>query len=179
MGNAKILRRGDVQMTSAGTGISQSEGAHGKGEVHLLQFWATPSTPYLRPQYYTRHFSDEEKTDCFVRIVATVGSIGVEDKREAEGPALVHSAVTMYATLLSAGKTASQAMKGRKAYIHVVMSSGYVSPTTEKRADVATIRVNGEVLGEGDGAYIFVGEGQVEVRNVGERRAEVVLLDLE
>ena len=54
MGNVEVLKRGDVQMTSAGTGIRHSEKAYGDKEVHFLQIWATPNRSGLSPQYYTR-----------------------------------------------------------------------------------------------------------------------------
>lgn len=55
MGNKEVLRRGDLQMTSAGTGIRHSEKAHGKEQVHFLQIWALPSKSNLSPQYFTRY----------------------------------------------------------------------------------------------------------------------------
>ena len=54
MGNREILKRGDLQMTSAGTGIRHSEKAHGNEQVHFLQIWSVPSLPMLPPQYFTR-----------------------------------------------------------------------------------------------------------------------------
>lgn len=57
MGNSEVLKRGDLQMTSAGTGIRHSEKAHGEKEVHFLQIWSVPSTRGLPPQYFTRYAS--------------------------------------------------------------------------------------------------------------------------
>ncbi|KAF9027136.1 RmlC-like cupin [Hymenopellis radicata] len=165
MGNVEILKRGDLQMTSAGTGIAHSEKAHGGKEVHFLQIWALPSASRLPPKYFTRHFSDQEKTDTF----------GVTDERAASGPAPVHSPVTVYATLLSAGKSLAQEMKGTKGYAHVVMTSGY----NESASQGATVKVDGQTLREGDGAYIHVEAGKVDVENTGDRTAEVILFDLE
>jgi redox-sensitive bicupin YhaK (pirin superfamily) len=54
MGNTEVIRRGDLQMTSAGTGIRHSEKCHGPKEVHFLQIWATPDKSKLTPKYYTR-----------------------------------------------------------------------------------------------------------------------------
>ncbi|KAF8906108.1 RmlC-like cupin domain-containing protein [Mucidula mucida] len=129
--------RGDLQMTSAGTGISHSEKAHGSKEVHFLQIWALPSTPRL----------------------AQTDQCGGGD-----GPAPVHSPLTMYATLLSQGKSLTQEMKGKKGYVHVVMTSGYNTGV----AQGASVKVNGEVL-----------RVMVDVENVGDSTAEVLLFDLE
>ena len=57
MGNSEVLRRGDLQMTSAGTGIRHSEKCHGPKQVHFLQIWAQPSKSNLSPKYYTRSVS--------------------------------------------------------------------------------------------------------------------------
>ena len=72
MGNREVLKRGDLQMTSAGTGIRHSEHTHGPVPVHFLQIWSTPATRGLSPQYFTRHFSDEEKKDRWAHVVAPV-----------------------------------------------------------------------------------------------------------
>ncbi|KAK0440918.1 RmlC-like cupin domain-containing protein [Desarmillaria tabescens] len=181
MGNTEILKRGDLQLTSAGTGISHSEKAHGPRQVHFLQIWSLPSTPRLQPKYFTRHFTDAEKTDSFVRVVAPVDAKGVQkDKREGDGPAPVNSPLTLYATLLSPGKTLTQAMNGKKGYIHVVQTGGY----NPGLATGTTIKISGasgpeETLKEGDGAYLFIGDGQVKVENISDKTAEILLFDLE
>ncbi|ESK94933.1 hypothetical protein Moror_14100 [Moniliophthora roreri MCA 2997] len=178
MGNTEFLKRGDVQLTSAGTGISHSEKCHGSQPVHFLQIWSIPSIRGLQPKYFTRHFSDEEKQDNWVRVVAPVNAEGVlKDQREGEGPAPVQSPLTMYATLLNEGKKLSMKMKRQKGYIHVVMRSGY----NEGKATGASVKVAGkEVLREGDGVYTMQEAGsEVVVENVGDRIAEVILFDLE
>lgn len=54
MGNREVLKRGDLQMTSAGTGIRHSEKAYGDKQLHFLQIWSMPSQRGLTPQYFTR-----------------------------------------------------------------------------------------------------------------------------
>lgn len=54
MGNLEILKRGDLQMTSTGTGIRHSEKAYGEEQVHFLQIWSMPYKGQLPPTYYTR-----------------------------------------------------------------------------------------------------------------------------
>lgn len=182
MGNIEILKRGDLQLTSAGTGISHSEKAHGPSQVHFLQIWSVPSKSRLPPKYFTRHFSDKEKTDKWVRVVANVDAEGVhKEKREGEGPAPVQSPLTLYATLLSPGKALAQGMERKKGYIHVVQTGGYnPGPAGGATVKVTTGPGVEEVLKEGDGAYMFVGEaGEVKVENVGDKIAEVLLFDIE
>jgi len=187
LGNVEILKRGDVQLTSAGTGIRHSEHTSGASAVHFLQIWARPSTSKLQPKYYTRHFADAEKEDRWVRVVAPVGEEGVRDEREAGGPTPVHGGVSMYATLLSPGKSLEHTVPGtagdgkqRKAYVHVVQTSGY-NTGPAKGAKVMLKGGGQEVqLGEGDGAYVLAEGGEVlELGNAGEGRAEVVLFDVD
>lgn len=182
MGNTEILRRGDLQLTSAGTGISHSEKAHGSKQVHFLQIWSLPSTSKLQPKYFTRHFTDEEKTDKWARIVAPVGAEGVLTVREGEGPTPVQSPLTLFATLLGQNKSLSRPFTGKKGYIHVIQTSGY-NEGASKGASVKVTSKGGEelTLGEGDGAYIFVGNNgnALEVENVGDRVAEILVFDLD
>ena len=187
MGNIEILKRGSLQLTSAGTGISHSEKAHGPAPVHFVQIWSLPHTRHLKPKYFTREFSDTQKTNKWACMVAFVGTEGVSDEREGEGPAPVQSALTLYATLLGKGKGLEKKLGGKKGYVHVVQTSGY----NPGRACGAAVRVAGAwtgyekqeaLLQEGDGAYLKVGEGAGEdliVENVGDETAEVLLFDLE
>ena len=165
-------------MTSAGTGISHSEFAHGSGPVHFLQIWSVPHTRGLKPAYFTRHFSDAEKLNKWARVVAPASSEGVEDKREATGPAPVHSALTMYASLIEKGLKLEREIKSKKGYVHVVMSSGY----KEGAGEGAEVKLGSGsetvTLREGDGAYLE-GKGAVVVENVGDSRAEVIVFELD
>ncbi|KAF7983705.1 hypothetical protein HWV62_19637 [Athelia sp. TMB] len=183
MGNTEVLKRGDIQLTSAGTGISHSEKAHGSKQVHFLQIWSLPYVSRLAPTYFTRHFTDAEKKDQWVRVVAPVNAPGVSSKREDEGPAPVQSPLTLYSTLLSLGKSLSHQFStgATKGYIHVIQTSGYNVGT----AKGATIRVSGgggveAELREGDGAYITLkNKKDLQVENVGVDVAEVLLFELE
>jgi len=182
MGNVEVLKRGDLQLTSAGTGISHSEKAHGNQEVHFLQIWSLPSKSKLAPAYFTRHFTDEEKKDTWVRVVAPVGADGVSSKREDSGPTPVQSPLTLYSTLLSPSKSLTHTIPTgvSKGYIHVIQTSGY-NPEASKGAEV---KVSGDgveqILKEGDGAYLYTSAGkELKVENVGGGVAEVLLFDLE
>jgi len=70
MNNVEILKRGHVQLTSAGTGIRHSEANNGDGELHIMQIWAFPRRPGLTPAYFTRHHTEEEKQDKWALLVA-------------------------------------------------------------------------------------------------------------
>ncbi|GJJ11398.1 hypothetical protein Clacol_005631 [Clathrus columnatus] len=180
MGNTEVLKRGDIQMTSAGVGIRHSEKAH----VHFLQIWTVPSIGRLPPKYYTRHFSDEEKKDTLLRVVAPIRAAGVSPEREAAGPAPVQSAVTLYASLLSPSVSVNHKFgppgqgNRRRGYLHVIQTSGY----NTGKSTGATVQINGGevILSEGDGLYIIAAEGdQVDIKNVGDKTAELLLFDLD
>jgi redox-sensitive bicupin YhaK (pirin superfamily) len=135
MGNTEIMKRGDVQMTSAGTGIRHSEyNRNNKEQVHFLQIWLLPNKSRLTPSYYTRHFTDAEKRDNLLKVVAPVDASDVSDQREGSGPTPVHAQLSVYASILSPGKTVTHifpqpgaGQPARKAFVHVVQTSGLVS----------------------------------------------------
>jgi len=182
MGNSEVLRRGDLQMTSAGTGIRHSEKCHGPNQVHFLQIWAKPNESNLPPKYYTRHFSDEDKRDKWAHIVAPVvkDSPEVIDKREGAGPAPVHSPVDLFATILSPTASLSHKATRTNVYAHLIQRSGY--NTGAAIGATVKIDVGGDSvqLREGDGAYITLNPGaEVVVENVGEKIGELLLFDTE
>lgn len=139
----------------------------------------------LLPFPFTSHFSDEEKKDTLLRVVAPIKAAGVSADRNTAGPAPVQSPVTLYASLLSPSVSVShkfgkpgQSTTRRRGYLHVVQTSGY----NTGKASGATVQINnGEVsLSEGDGLYIIAAEGdQVDIKNVGDKTAELLLFDLD
>jgi quercetin 2,3-dioxygenase len=206
MGNVEILKRGDLQLTSAGTGIAHSEKTYGDREVHFLQIWSLPSASRLEPKYYTRYvsplqrkkrtdapttdcesrnFTDTEKQDAWALVVAPASSSPhVALTRTGSGPAPVQSPLHLYATLLSPKRALAHAVRGTRAYVHVVQTSGY----NGNRPGGAAVRITGEkgtetaLLREGDGLYVHAppgGENVLEVNNEGDRVAEVLLFDLD
>lgn len=173
-------------MTSAGTGISHAEfNANDEKQVHFLQIWVVPAVNRLKPTYYTRHFTEAEKENKLVQIVAPLSSTPeVIDARDGSGPVPIHAGVSVYASILAPSSTVTHTFPApvdnettRKAYIHVIQTSGYNTKTSKG----ATIRVNGGVeLSEGDGAFATGGQGDVlEIENTGDRKAEFLVFDIE
>ncbi len=153
MGNGSVIRPGDVQRMTAGTGVRHSEqNASDKERVHLLQIWILPHTVGLEPGYEQKAFSVDERRDN-LRLIAS------EDGRE--GSVKVHQDVTLYASILSAGKELEHAMDERR-YAWIQVARGAVS-------------VNGEKADQGDGA-IAVGESNLRIK--AEADAELLLFDL-
>lgn len=153
MGNGSIIRPGDVQRMTAGTGVRHSEqNASPQERVHLLQIWILPHTVGLEPGYEQKAFSEDERRGQ-LRLIAS------EDGRE--GSVLVHQDVSLSASILADGNEVEYAIDPRR-YAWIQVARGAVS-------------VNGEKADQGDGV-IVVGESSLRIR--AEEDAEVLLFDL-
>lgn len=132
MGNGSIIRPGDVQRMSAGTGVTHSEFNASKTEpVHFLQIWLLPARRGVNPSYAQRHFSEAEKHGRLCLIAAPVPT---------DGALAIQQDAQVFATSLIAGERVSYRLpRGRRAYVHVAQGQ---------------LRVNGVVLSAGDGARI-------------------------
>jgi redox-sensitive bicupin YhaK (pirin superfamily) len=153
MGNGSVIRPGDVQYMSAGTGVTHSEFNPSKTEtLHLLQIWMFPEAKGLKPVYDQKTFSDAEKRGK-LRLVAS------PDGRE--GSVRIRQDNELYATVLGPGEVVRHELKPeRHAYVQVARGS---------------VTLNGKALDEGDGAAIST-EKSLELTGV--RDAEVLLFDL-
>ena len=153
MGNGSVIRPGDVQRMSAGTGVTHSEYNHSKDElVHFLQIWIEPSEFAIAPGYEQKAFSDAQKRNQ-LRLV------GSQDGRE--GSVVIHQDVDLYASLLDPGESVNfQRRPDRHVWIQVVRGA---------------VRVNGEELSAGD-AISTSDVDNVEIAGVD--AAEVLLFDL-
>lgn len=114
-GGAGVIRPGDVQRMSAGTGISHSEfNASPTEPVHLLQIWMIPERTGLAPGY-------EQKT--FPRRAGEWALVGARDGRG--GAVTIHQDVDLYAMTLGAGATTQFAPRpGRKLWVQVMHGAG-------------------------------------------------------
>jgi redox-sensitive bicupin YhaK (pirin superfamily) len=154
--NSGVIRPGDVQRMSAGTGVLHSEFNHSPDElVHLLQIWIFPDKSGLKPSYEQKTFSTEEKLNR-LRLVAS------PDGRE--GSVTIHQDVRFYAGLLEPGKSVAHHLApGRGAWIQVTSGA---------------VEVNGKRLRAGDGASVE-DEKRLEIIGRGEKgTSEFLLFDL-
>ncbi|MFI5056831.1 MAG: pirin family protein [Candidatus Acidiferrales bacterium] len=153
MGNGSVIRPGDVQYMSAGTGVTHSEFNASKTEpAHLLQIWMLPEKKGLKPVYGQKTFANAEKQGK-LRLVAS------PDGRD--GSVTIRQDNELYATVLGAGESVRHELKpDRHAYVQVARGS---------------VKLNGTQLQEGDGAAISE-EKTVELTGV--KDAEVLLFDL-
>jgi redox-sensitive bicupin YhaK (pirin superfamily) len=153
MGNGSVIRPGDVQRMTAGTGVSHSEFNPSDTEpVHLLQIWILPQSLGLPPSYEEKHFSDEERTGG-LRLIAS------NDGRD--GSVTIHQDAAVYATRLDAGQTVVHTMtEDRYAWLQVARG---------------TIRLSEIELKQGDGAAV---SKESELRITAHDQAELLLFDL-
>lgn len=153
MGTGSVIKPGDVQRMSAGSGVAHSEKNASESEpVHFLQIWIHPTARGIKPSYEQKYFSPEERQGR-TRVVAS------PDGRE--GSITIHADAVMYASLLNEGQKAELPLgPTRHAWVHV--ASGRV-------------RVNGKELKEGDGAAL---SEEAAVRLEGVAHGEVLVFDL-
>ncbi|KAF9729375.1 hypothetical protein PMIN06_011479 [Paraphaeosphaeria minitans] len=176
MGNLENLKRGEVQFTSAGTGIRHSEyNRDNNDEVHFLQIWAKPNKSRLAPHYETKKFTDEQKKDTLVRIMEDTSRLG---EKTDTSPIGLQADLSMDASILSPGKTVTHEIVAegpRKIFLQNIMHG-----RTQPKQGGAKIKVGDVVLGEGDGAYVegLAGPGKVEVESVGDKPAEFLIFDM-
>jgi len=153
MGNGSVMRPGDVQRMSAGTGVSHSEqNASSKNPVHFLQIWIRPDRNGTAPGYEQKYFGPEEKRGRLRLIVSGDG---------AEGSVRMQQDARLYAGLFDGSETAELGIAaGRRAYVHLVKGA---------------LTVNGTRLAGGD-ALKLSDIAQLSIRDG--KEAEVLVFDL-
>jgi hypothetical protein len=153
MGNGSVIRPGDVQYMSAGTGVAHSEFNASKTEtVHLYQIWMFPDKQGYKPAYDQKNFSEAEKRGKLRLVVSPDGR---------DGSVKIRQDNELYCTILDAGDRVKHELKSeRHAYVQVAKGR---------------VTLNGKTLETGDGAAISE-EKALELQGLEE--AEVLLFDL-
>ena len=153
MGTGSVIRPGDVQRMSAGTGVQHSEfNASREEPVHFLQIWIEPARRGIDPGYEEKRFEPESKRGR-LRLIASPDG--------AEGSVTIHQDARLYAAILDGGDAVDfEQQAGRRTYVHVVRGQA---------------SVNGERLAAGDAVKL---EGAQRVRLGEARDAEILLFDL-
>jgi redox-sensitive bicupin YhaK (pirin superfamily) len=153
LGTGSVIRPGDVQLMSAGTGVAHSEYNHSKTEgVHFLQIWIVPNEAGAKPRYQQEHFSPEQKRGRLQLIISPDGN---------DGSLTVRQDARVYAGLFNGDEQAALNLQpGRYAYVHVACGS---------------IELNGERLNEGDGVRVREETALHLARGID---AEVLVFDL-
>ncbi|CAF1019625.1 unnamed protein product [Didymodactylos carnosus] len=175
MGNTEIIHRGEVQFTSAGTGIQHSEYNVNKSLwVHFIQIWVKPNKSKLKPSYTTKKWSDEDKLNKLCLLIDDI-------KNSNKASIAIHAPISMLACILQPNKSVNHIFTRTKGYIHLIMRSGYVTPYGENGKSGAKIRIGQDIiLEEGDGAFINCEQGiELLIESTGDINAEFLLFDLE
>jgi redox-sensitive bicupin YhaK (pirin superfamily) len=153
MGNGSVIRPGEVQRMSAGTGITHSERNGSVDEpLHLLQIWILPDQSGIEPGYEQKMYGDEEKRDA-LRLIASAGG--------QDGSVLIHQDARIYASVLDTGQAVTHELaEGRHAWLQVARGS---------------VTLNGQQLKQGDGA---AASEEPSLKITGDEKAELLLFDL-
>ncbi|MBD1834785.1 pirin family protein [Cyanobacteria bacterium FACHB-472] len=153
LGTGSIIRPGDVQRMSAGTGIAHSEYNHSQTEgVHFLQIWILPNKKGVKPTYEQKTYSDEEKRGNLRLILSGDGR---------SNSVTIHQDVDIYTTLLDTGEQVIHQLKpNRHAWVQVARGS---------------VMLNDNLLEAGDGAAV---SNEESLKLVGKEMAEVLLFDM-
>ena len=153
MGHGSVIRPGEVQRMSAGTGILHSEYNHSKTEpLRFLQIWIIPNRNGIAPSYEQKAFASAERQGR-LRLVASPNG--------EEGSMMLHQDALIYAASLAGGDRIEHRLAlGRHAWIHVARGR---------------VRVNDHDLDEGDGAS-FSGHASIEFSGIDD--AELLFFDL-
>lgn len=153
MGNGSIIRPGEVQRITAGTGITHSEFNASRSEpVHLLQIWIIPNQRNLTPGYEQKNFPIEQRNGRLFLIASP---------NPTDGAVTINQDTSLYTARLRPGKTVTHKLApNRHAWVQVAGGS---------------VTVNGESLSQGDGAAIS-DEDQVSI--TGGEQTDILLFDL-
>jgi redox-sensitive bicupin YhaK (pirin superfamily) len=154
IGTGSVIRPGDVQVMSAGTGIRHSEFNHSQAEpVHFLQIWILPDREGLAPRYEQKTFTDADKRGR-LRLVGS--SDGRDDS------VVIHENVELLAAVLDTGQKVTRALSSdRNGWLQVVRG---------------TVDLDGQELKAGDGAAVE-GEPMLTVTAKTDG-AEILVFDL-
>jgi hypothetical protein len=154
LGNGSLIRPGDVQRMSAGTGVTHSETNPSPSElVHLLQIWILPERRSLSPGYEQKHFPTDQKRGR-LRLLAS--------RDAAEESVTLHQDARVYATILDTGQGVRHTLHpSRRAWVQIA------------RGEAA---LDGQKLGAGDGAAIT--EEEAIGLSAREDSTEILLFDL-
>ena len=153
MGNGEVLRPGELQRMSAGSGITHSEFNPSATEpVHLYQIWLLPARKGIEPSYEQKRFPAEERQNT-LRLVASQDA--------ADGSLLIHQDARIFLSSLDRGQHVTHHLNpGRHAWLQVLRGS---------------VSLNGQELGTSDGAAV---SQEVQIDITAKNAAEVMLFDL-
>lgn len=158
MGNHGVIRPGEVQHMSAGSGVRHSEFNHSKTEgVHLLQIWIMPDSDGIKPQYQQREFGATERNGKLLQVAKSDAS------ENGDASALkIHADASLYASVLQPNETVTYELDAKRhAWLQIARGG---------------VKLNGQALKQGDGAAISK-ESALEITGT-HKDSEFLLFDL-
>lgn len=130
MGNTGVIRKGEVQYMSAGTGVTHAEANQEKEPVHLYQIWIMPDEQNLQPQYAQKNFSD----------MASNVLVPVASGQNLPGVIAIRSNSTIYLSKLDAGQTITHQLEhDRGLFVYIKEGSLEINGTKFEKEDQARI----------------------------------------
>ncbi len=127
MGSHGVLRAGELQRMTAGTGVLHSEQNRTDKELHFLQIWILPERKGLTPSYEQKAFTEQERQGRFRLVVSPEGQ---------DGSLKVHQDMRLYSTLLGEGEKTEYALApGRHAWLQVARGAGTLNGVEVKAGD--------------------------------------------
>ncbi len=154
-GNQGVIRSGEIQVMTAGSGIMHSEHNHSNEKpLHLLQMWVVPDKKGLEPSWQQREFSKEQRLDKLLQVVSPLDSNNNSALK-------IHQNTSFYVSSLRPGSEISHELtSGRKAYVFVIDGQ---------------IRINDVSMQTRDAAKV---EGESKLTIKSEKQTELILVDL-
>ncbi len=148
-GSSSVIRPGDVQRMSAGSGVRHSEfNASATEPVHFLQIWIIPDTTGIAPSYEEKHFTPQDRRGRLCLVASP---------DQADGSVLMHQDARIYAGLFDEGEHARfEVGDDRQCYVHVARGSLHVAGLHLEAGDGLKITDPGEVaFREGKAAEVL------------------------
>jgi redox-sensitive bicupin YhaK (pirin superfamily) len=156
MGTGSVIRPGDVQRMSAGTGVTHSEFNASPSElVHFLQIWILPDQRGHAPSYEQKHFTEADRQNQLRLVASSDGH---------EGSLTIHQDARLFAGLLEPEKSVSHDLKaGRYGWLHVARGK---------------VTVDGQSLGAGDAGAFESGGSDSKISVIASEPSELLFFDL-
>jgi hypothetical protein len=183
------IKRGDVQFSSAGSGVKHSENnEHATEHARFLQIWVLPWKKGLNPVYHTQTVAEEKRRGFLTIISPLKGGVNAAPAQEKALEGVVEGTIPIHAYFLfgagiilvgeaffwevAGGQGVVTSKENRQVYVYLPMMKG----------GKARVRLNGSddvILAEGDGAFVrSVDEGdELGFKSIGDEEAEIVVLD--
>ena len=143
LGSVGLLRAGEVQRMTAGTGVLHSEKNQSDEALHFLQIWILPERKGLTPSYEQKAFTEQERQGRFRLVVSPEGQ---------DGALKVHQDMRLYSTLLNAGERAEHTLApGRHAWLQVARGTGTLNGQPVQAGDGVAVSEESRLVLEASG----------------------------